>query len=522
MFSHSHRAAFTAGVHVFVGFVATAVTLMGQSREERLDAVREFQAYFKRHRETAQRVEAIKTLDRAECPEAAAILVDLLDDREPAIAQASAEVLGKYTDSSTFERFIAELPEMRKSDQQARLIRVLGVARQKNAATAFRLVLQQDRVDEEVRVAVARALETVGGAESKDLVVRLLGDEQARVRLAAADTAGALRLEQVGPQLVHLFDDKSWQVQVAAVQAVGAVRLRDRESIERLISLMERSDGRLDEECADALFRIFAQDFGLDEEKWRRNWDRLKAIEGWRPPTDEELAKAAASRKKYDALYGKTTEGKSFARIRTNSNAIVFVIDISGSMEDLVVNTEQFEGAGYADFSKLTIVKTELSNAVDSLDATTSFNILAFARDRKPWKRFLVPANNVNKASAKRWIQKLTVVGASSASSAADLAAGKTNTYSALMFPFGVDPEKKKGPKTGASVQNVIDTVFFLSDGRPTAGQKVDVEEILADVFRLNEEYRLCFNTIAIGEFQASFLERLALETGGTFVDMGR
>src|SRR5690606_2279295 len=133
--------------------------------------------------------------------------------------------------------------------------------------------------------------------------------------------------------------------------------------------------------------------------------------EGWRIPTDEELEKKAANRKKYDALYGKSDAPKTtFGGIPTTSTRILFIIDVSGSMADLVVEREKFD-AGYEDFEKLTIVKTELQRTIESLGDDVLFNIVAFASDVDTWKNHLVRANIVNKSSAKSWVGKLKPIG---------------------------------------------------------------------------------------------------------------
>ena len=46
--------------------------------------------------------------------------------------------------------------------------------------------------------------------------------------------------------------------------------------------------------------------------------------------------------------------------------------------------------------------------------------------------------------------------------------------------------------------------------------------EILAEVRKHNELYRIVIHTIAIGDFQKAFLDQLARENGGVFVDLGR
>jgi len=71
-------------------------------------------------------------------------------------------------------------------------------------------------------------------------------------------------------------------------------------------------------------------------------------------------------------------------------------------------------------------------------------------------------------------------------------------------------------------MKSPLDTVFFLSDGRPSVGKLVDTNEIRKEVRRHNEVFRIVIHTIAIGEFQKEFLQQLAEENGGVFVDMGR
>ena len=72
--------------------------------------------------------------------------------------------------------------------------------------------------------------------------------------------------------------------------------------------------------------------------------------------------------------------------------------------------------------------------------------------------------------------------------SAAGDDSGKTNTFAALMAAFDLDPAKgltitgtgdKKPPK--------LDTIYFLTDGKPSVGVHVDTEDILREVKKINE-----------------------------------
>jgi hypothetical protein len=103
--------------------------------------------------------------------------------------------------------------------------------------------------------------------------------------------------------------------------------------------------------------------------------------------------------------------------------------------------------------------------------------------------------------------------------SSAGLDKGKTNTYGALKFALGVN-DVRTADATYTKIE--ADTVFFLSDGRPTVGEYVDPDDILREIKALNDLRRVVLHTIAIGEFQKDFMERLAAQNGpGVFVDLG-
>ena len=67
----------------------------------------------------------------------------------------------------------------------------------------------------------------------------------------------------------------------------------------------------------------------------------------------------------------------------------------------------------------------------------------------------------------------------------------------ALSWALGIDGSAKKDPYLLE-----VDTVFFLSDGRPTHGEFVDIEDILEGVKEANELRKVVLHTIAIGEFR--------------------
>jgi len=500
-----------------------------QDLEARVDAVKEFKRYFRKAKEEALQVEAIKTLMGNECVPAAEELLELLEHKSPAVQTAALDVLKSYTKQETFQVLIDALPEERDSEAAAISIKVLGQSKIQAAVPAIEAVALDDNANTAVKYEAARALRQIGDAGSKGVLGKLLADSEPAVRMAALDAVAALKVREHAKQAVALLGDSSWKVKTAAIEAVA--QLRPTEAVQPLIDLM-KEEGRLRTECADALFRITGLDFGVDPDKWQEQWTHLMGIEGWRIPTDEELAQKAASRKKYDAFYGRKDQTNAFAGIPTTSTNVLFVIDVSGSMDDLVVEVDKFRE--YRDRKRFTIVQTELLNTIETLSANTNFNIVAFATDLKPWKKRLVPANIVNRDSAKSFVNRLKPIGGtesqelamSGLGGSANLEAGKTNTLKALMYAFGVDPEKpRKAAVTGfdkKAIERPLDTMYFLSDGRPSVGKLIETDEILEEVRRQNEVYRIVIHTIAIGDFSKAFLQMLAEQNGGVFVDMGR
>ena len=142
------------------------------------------------------------------------------------------------------------------------------------------------------------------------------------------------------------------------------------------------------------------------------------------------------------------------------------------------------------------------------------------------WKKKPVKANVLNRSSAQDWVSRLEAIGGSSQSSfveagltgLANLEGGKTNTHAALMAALGA-------PQPGQPDDDYeleLDTIFFLSDGRPSTGLYVDPDDILREVRNLNALRQVVLHTIALGEFDKTFMRLLAQENGGTFADLGR
>ena len=243
------------------------------------------------------------------------------------------------------------------------------------------------------------------------------------------------------------------------------------------------------------------------------------------------MKKLAEARAKANEKYS-IKNASNFVGVETPSRSILFVIDVSGSMEDLVVDREQFQDGDYPSWARMDIVKTELARTIEGLESYVKFGIISFATDTKRWKKKLVPANVVNKSSALDFVMKLEPLGGNSKidlpliglGAGPDLSAGKTNTYGALAQALGIEDEKSRAVKSGSKEKYTVevDTVFFLSDGRPTYGKYIETREILDRITEGNLLRKVVLHTIAIGNFDKGFMRSLAVKNGGVFVDLGK
>jgi Mg-chelatase subunit ChlD len=118
------------------------------------------------------------------------------------------------------------------------------------------------------------------------------------------------------------------------------------------------------------------------------------------------------------------------------------------------------------------------------------------------WREELVPASPAQKWAFARTLPDLPTK-------------SYTNIHDALERAFawaGVGRWAVEGPPG-------LDEVFFLSDGEPNRGRLRDADRIVEAAAAWAASARAKIHAVALGERPAEgLLERLAKETGGTFV----
>jgi hypothetical protein len=270
-----------------------------------------------------------------------------------------------------------------------------------------------------------------------------------------------------------------------AIEAVA--RLGTREAIEPLIEGLRVGRLRARQKARAALCSLAKSLFGHDKDyhvdpnAWATYW--RKASSG-ADPDDPTFAEK---------------ETASYFRFPVKSDRVLFILDVSGSMNwpdppdgseirpadwkerridkahaelfrvlrDLAKQNRGRIGkpAKKGETSDVPFAPTE-----EGVEPPTMFNVATFAGVVTPWREEAVLANDAHVEEAIAWLEK-------------QLPRGGTATYDAL--EFGI-------------TRNLIDTVFFLSDGVPTLGRFEEREAILAEVRRLNRFKRVTIHTIAL------------------------
>lgn len=350
----------------------------------------------------------------------------------------------------------------------------------------------------------AIAVQALGRLATNDAIpalVRAAEDKDARVRMRAAEAFAKIKAPESTRALAKLLeqdpDTKVRQTAVAAFLESGGG-----DAVQALIGALSRERGALLEDAHEALTRLTRENHGPIYAAWRDWWEEHKKdYEGEgetvlrkRPLPPPRAAKGS----KFEAPM-------SFVGLESRSDKVVFVIDISDSMKDSSSSTFLPESgtpdrAG-ATRSKMDVAKEETKRAIRALTDKDKFNIVIYNHNVKKWMDRLVPANESNKALALAFIDKL-------------VPSGGTNIFDALETTFHMGG-------FGAYdryYQSELDTIILFSDGAPSAGRIQKLDEIRAEITRLNSLQKIKIHTVALGKLaDVPFLKALAQENRGRF-----
>lgn len=331
-------------------------------------------------------------------------------------------------------------------------------------------------------------------------------ETDARALVIAVDGLATRDAAKVVPALAARIDDVRWLVRVAVVKALEDTP--SKEGIDAIVKRMVKEDGRLKADCARALTALTGQKIPPNPEMWRIWWEANRDKWSGKPPPPkldptgaENLGKAdtAAAEDKRTGFFG----------IEVESKRVVFVIDISGSMATAMGGTGPDAKKSRADTAK-----EELTRVLGALEDGSLFNIVFFSSGVKVWKPEMQKADAKTRKEAQDYVAAVQI-------------GGGTNTFDALEAAFGLgDMGKGKKKESDPTGDARVDTIVFLSDGKPSVGRTTDPDAIRTAVRDWNKARRVAINTVAFGAVKKEgqdgadpqFMKGLADDTGGKSV----
>jgi hypothetical protein len=433
-------------------------------------------------------------------PATAASVVDLFERDHPLVRETVLVALMNITDDlvrdAAWKHGLAHKEPMARA-YTARLCAAKGVV-----AAIPQLRTQLADANWYARAEAALALGTLRDVDSVTKLLPLVDDPAGKARVAAMDALGMLgeKAEMAVVPISKHLSGSHWQHRIAAAQSLG--NIGSMEGVEPLIARMETESGRLRRDIEVALAKITRDDLGLRPEYWRAWWEKQKAANGGRiPGRPADPGAKAADRPDPNAAYAKP----DYFGIELYCNRVAFVIDVSGSMQlrfvpnaaDQARRARPLRGS-----NKIEMCKSEVSDALQTLDQRSHFNVVAFADKVDPWKKNPVPASKGNVDEAISWVQNR-------------VSGGETNYYDALRAVLDVGDR----PDSSSEFDDTPDTITFLTDGEPTQGEILDADVLVEWYTGLNRYARVRTHTITFGltNVDTALLKAMADRNGGRF-----
>lgn len=495
-------------------------TTFGEGRSKReltpeeLEVIEAFRE-FSRHENPLVRAAAVEDLGALDSGPMVQFILDAARDVDARVVDAAGRALGRMKSDEALATMLGGLSAGDARSRRAAILGFSQVRRSYPAAVPSLVSLIRDG-DPEIRRAVLMALSRQQDASATDAIIGALSDPVDALRVLAAQTLGEMRAAPAVPALLSRLTDSDWSLQKASAEALGKIRAR--ESIAPLLEHFEKAQGIMIEILYQALVSVAGQDFGLDPALWRRWWDRY--AETYELPSDEEVARKKALAAKAMERY-RGPNRNTYHTIGTTSRRMLFVLDVSASMNDKIPippGTPEEEVARFPTRVKIEIAKNELIELLSSIDANVLFNIITFSDDARSWRDGLVGAGS--RTTAIKHVSGLQAVQPTTSRKRGAGGTGeeqKTNHYAALRAAFGLTEEGGGEWKSRTDA----DTIFLVTDGTPTTGEIVDIDNLISTFTEINRTRGVVIHLIMFDQESARLMGPLALKNGGQVVVRG-
>jgi len=489
------------------------------------------------------RLTAINKLKPVNSKEAAVMLVALFDDADAPIRESALLALGNFTDKDAVDYLIAtSLVNPQSKPQRFYTAWVLGVISAKGIKDEALLPQLLKALNNETEEEVAsRIIDTIGvlpkDSQAEDVLIKRLSDSRLAVRVSAIESLGRMgsvqayipilkraydsnptvktvaleALAQIKPQEAtgylesalkdplpevritaietltkykadkaltlksasDLLRDKNTAVRATAVQCLR--ELRETDSVKALAERLPDASWRLRYDLITALKDLTGKEFGFDAKAWFNWYQANKEKIEIAPSRNETPAKRGADEE--SALPLKSNETiPTFFDIPILGKDIVFILDLSKSMKNEAEDNDDKKER------KIDVAMKELSGTLKRFSQEVKFNIIVLSTEairynKRKASKIMLQATEENKKSALKFVESLW-------ERLDDIKRGRGDHYDALIEALS-EPE--------------IDTVFLLSDGKPTYGTYINKDNIIANIAKFNRFKKVVINTVMTG-----------------------
>lgn len=360
-------------------------------------------------------------------------------------------------------------------------IEALAVKRDRESIKDLEKLLGKTK-DDDVRQATLAGLSAIYDGENEwvERLVEYGKNEDVDLRNAALIEVARLGRTNLDEIFLAALKHENWSTRLTALGAL--VARRDADLVKPIVERMQEESGRMAIEFGDALFRLTGESFGKNGAIWAR-WlgDQTGSIN----LIDESDVAKIISEEEERRL--KQISEAEFFGIRIESHRVLFIIDVSGSMNEPLrarYTTEQGK-------PRIDVAKEELAKAIKALDDNALFNIAPFSTGVESWlEEGVANAGDATRDDALEYVGRLGALGG-------------TNLYGSLEYGFS-DLD--------------VDTIFVLSDGEPSVGDLLDPQLIRDAVKEMNATRKVVIHTISVGG-SLEILEWLAADSGGVHVE---
>lgn len=452
--------------------------------------------------DSRNRSEAARLLARDGSVEATKLLVGLMQDRDPYTRDAAVIAGGKLTEEAS----IALVAKQLKSPDEAvraNAAASLGRTKSPHALPHLAAAVEKDKsslvrataldslwsfakdaaafavarsavkdADPVVRAAAIEAVGRIRGEGDLALTEAALADPDPGVRAVARMELRFVDRARAEERLAEVAKDPDWRVRAQGVDDARA--LRGVPSMTFLVAAVADPNARVAEAAHRALVALSGKGFGRDAALWTSWWDTAK--ESWTPP---EGARDDGAPPKDE----KATTAR-YHGVPVASQALVFVIDASGSMRDAAPGDSS---------SRWEKAEAELVKTVEALPDGTLVNVVLFQEEVTQAFDAPQPLDKKSRKAVATFLKR------TSPGQSGDLLAGVL----------------------AALAQEGADTIYLLSDGAPSAGRMVDKVRVRRAIRSVNRRRKLAIHTIGFGatsKTQRAFLEGVAREAGSVCV----